>query len=80
MNRTALATLFAVTITVVAAPPSRAQAPLPAPAAPFYSPAELDRIVSPLNTGKHGEDAGQRRRSCGVKAHARYQRRAPTRL
>src|SRR6185503_1763100 len=48
MNRTALATVFAVTLAALAAPPARAQAPLPEPVAPSYPPAELDRIVSPI--------------------------------
>jgi Protein of unknown function (DUF3300) len=48
MNRTALATVFAVTFAAFAAQPARAQAPLPEPAAPSYSAAELDRIVSPI--------------------------------
>lgn len=48
MNRAALETAFAVALTVSAALPARAQAPLPEPAAPSYSPAELDRIVSPV--------------------------------
>jgi hypothetical protein len=48
MYRTAFATVFALALTAVEAPPARAQAPLPQGTAPSYSRAELDRIVSPV--------------------------------
>jgi uncharacterized protein DUF3300 len=48
MNRIALATMCALALTAVVASPVRAQAPLPGPPTQSYSPAELDRIVSPI--------------------------------